>query len=180
MIFKRTQIEGAWVVDLECLGDDRGFFARAWCQKEFAAKGITAKLSQANLSFSQLAGTVRGMHFQRAPHKEMKVMRCLRGAVYDVVLDMRPDSPTYCQWHGEELSADNHRMLVIPEGCAHGFQTLMADTEVFYLVSEAYASDSEGGVRWDDSAFDIKWPLSVSEISKRDAGFQDFKPEAAI
>jgi len=180
MIFEETKIAGAWVVDLERLGDDRGFFARAWCREEFATKGITAELSQANLSFSQLAGTVRGMHFQQAPHEEMKAVRCLRGAVFDVVLDLRPDSPTFCKWHGEKLSADNCRMLAVPEGCAHGFQTLVVDTEVFYLVSEAYAPDSEGGVRWNDQVFDIKWPLSVSEISKRDAGFQDFKPEAAI
>ena len=168
------------MVDLERLGDDRGFFARAWCREEFAAKGITTELSQANLSFSQQAGTVRGMHFQRPPHEEMKAVRCLRGAVFDVVLDLRSDSPTFCQWHGEELTSDNRRMLLVPEGCAHGFQTLVDDTEIFYLVSEAYAPDSEAGVRWDDPAFDIKWSLSVSEISERDVGFPDFKPKAAI
>ena len=175
MIFKETRIAGAWVVHLDYSGDDRGFFARAWCREEFAAKGITAELSQANLSFSQQAGTVRGMHFQRAPHEEMKAVRCLRGSIFDVVLDLRSSSPTFCQWHGEELSADNRRMLVVPEGCAHGFQTLVANTEVFYLVSKAHAPDSEGGMRWDDPAFDIKWPLPVTEISKRDMGFPNFK-----
>jgi dTDP-4-dehydrorhamnose 3,5-epimerase len=133
------------------------------------------ELSQANLSFSQEAGTIRGMHFQRSPHEEMKVVRCLRGSIFDVVMDLRPDSPTFCKWHGEELSADNRRMLVVPEGCAHGFQTLVANTEVFYLVSKAYAPDSEDGVRWDDPAFDIKWPLSLSEISKRDTSYPNFK-----
>ncbi len=161
-------------MDLEHLEDDRGFFARAWCREEFAAKGITAKLSQANLSFSQQAGTVRGMHFQRAPHEEMKAVRCVRGAVYDVVLDLRPDSPTYCQWHGEELTSDNHRMLVVPEGCAHGSQTLVDDTEVFYLMSKSYVSDSGVGVRWDDPTFGIKWPLPISEISSKDLAFPDF------
>ena len=175
MIFRETNISGAWEVGLNPLGDDRGFFARAWCREEFAAKVITAELSQANLSFSQQAGTVRGMHFQRVPHEEMKAVRCLRGKAFDVVLDLRPDSPTYCQWHGEELSADNCRMLVVPEGCAHGFQTLEDETEIFYLVSETYAPNSEDGVRWDDPAFDIKWPLSVTEISKRDMGFPNFK-----
>ena len=179
MKFTSLGIEGAWIVNIDHLGDERGFFARAWCREEFAAKGITAELSQANLSFSQQAGTVRGMHFQRPPHEEMKAVRCLRGAVFDVVLDLRSDSPTFCQWHGEELTSDNRRMLLVPEGCAHGFQTLVDDTEIFYLVSEAYAPDSEGGVRWDDPAFGIKWSLSVSEISERDVGFPDFKPEAA-
>jgi dTDP-4-dehydrorhamnose 3,5-epimerase len=174
LIFTETKISGAWVVDLEHLRDERGFFARAWCREEFAAKGITEELNQANLSFSRQAGTVRGMHFQRAPHEEMKAVRCLRGAVFDVVLDLRSDSPTYCQWHGEELSADNYRMLVVPEGCAHGFQTLEDDTEIFYLVSSVYAPESEGGVRWDDPAFDIKWLLPISEISTKDLAFPDF------
>ena len=120
-------------------------------------------------------GTVRGMHFQREPHSEMKVVRCIRGAVFDVVLDLRSGSSTYCQGHGEELSAENRRMLVVPEGSAHGFQTVMDDSEVFYLVSEHYAPESERGVRWNDPGFCIQWPLPVSEISTRDATFPDFK-----
>ena len=132
-------------------------------------------MSQANLSLSQCAGTIRGIHYQQGPHAEMKAVRCIRGAVFDIVLDLRPDSPTYCQWHGEELSAENHRMLVVPEGCAHGFQTMMDDSEVFYLVSKPYAAESEGGVRWDDPAFRIKWPLPVSEISPRDASHPNFQ-----
>ena len=178
MIFTETNIEGSWVIDLNRLGDERGFFARAWCREEFASRGITADLSQANISWSQRAGTIRGMHFQRAPHSEMKAVRCIRGAVFDVVLDLRSDSQTYCQWHGEQLSSDNHRMLIVPEGCAHGFQSLEDDSEVFYLVSSAYAAESEGGVRWDDPAFGIKWPLPISEISAKDSGHSDFQPEA--
>ena len=175
MNFNETTVSGAWVVELQRLGDERGFFARAWCKDELSNHGITTGLSQANLSFSQRVGTIRGMHFQRGPHAEMKSVRCIRGAVFDVVLDLRPDSSTYCQWHGEELSAENRRMLVVPEGCAHGFQTVLDDSEVFYLVSQPYAPDSEGGVRWDDPAFDIQWPLPISEISLRDAAFPDYK-----
>jgi dTDP-4-dehydrorhamnose 3,5-epimerase len=175
VIFSETIISGAWSIEAERISDERGFFARAWCRQEFEAHGITADLSQANVSSSNRAGTIRGMHFQRSPHKEMKAVRCLRGAVFDVVLDLRPDSATFCKWHGEELSAENHRMLVVPEGCAHGFQSLVDDTEVFYMVSSAYAAESEGGVRWDDPAFGIKWPLPVSEISPKDGAFPDFK-----
>ena len=177
MFFVETKIAGAWIVDVERLGDGRGFFARAWGREEFAAKGITAELSQANLSFSQQAGTVRGMHFQRAPHEEMKAVRCVRGGIFDVVLDLRKGSPTFGQWEGVELTAENRRMLVVPEGCAHGFQTLEDDTEVFYLVSAAYAPESEGGVRWDDPAFGIAWPLPVIEISKKDAEHPDYLPD---
>jgi dTDP-4-dehydrorhamnose 3,5-epimerase len=177
MIFKESKIAGAWVVDLNRMGDDRGFFARAWCREEFAAKGITTELSQANISFSEQAGTVRGMHFQRAPHEEMKAVRCVRGGIFDVVLDLRKGSPTFGQWEGVELTAENRRMLVVPEGCAHGFQTLEDDTEAFYLGSAAYAPESEGGVRWNDPAFGIAWPLGVSEISDKDAALPDYLPE---
>ena len=175
MKFKKTKIAGSWVVYLDQIDDERGFFARAWCRKEFASRGISSELAQANLSFSQRAGTFRGMHFQRAPHEEMKMVRCLHGAIFDVVLDLRPDSPTYCQWHGEEINSDNRRMMVVPEGCAHGFQTLVDNTEILYLVSEAYAPESESGVRWDDPTFDIKWPLSASEMSERDSSYPNFK-----
>ena len=175
MIFQKTIIEGAWLVELNRLGDDRGFFARTWCREEFENRGITVDLRQANMSFSAKAGTLRGMHFQRGEDAEMKLVRCVRGAIFDVVLDLRKGSPTFGRWEGVELTAENRRMLVVPEGCAHGFQTLVGDSEVFYLVSAAYAPESEGGVRWDDPAFGIKWPLPVSEISAKDAAHPDFR-----
>ncbi|MEE2714403.1 MAG: dTDP-4-dehydrorhamnose 3,5-epimerase [Verrucomicrobiota bacterium] len=175
MIYQKTIIEGAWLVELNRLGDDRGFFARAWCREEFENRGITVDLRQANMSFSAKAGTLRGMHFQRGEDAEMKLVRCVRGAIFDVVLDLRKGSPTFGRWEGVELTAENRRMLVVPEGCAHGFQTLVGDSEVFYLVSAAYAPESEGGVRWDDPAFGIKWPLPVSEISAKDAAHPDFR-----
>ena len=175
MIFQKTIIEGAWLVELNRLGDDRGFFARTWCREEFENRGITVDLRQANMSFSAKAGTLRGMHFQYGEDAEMKLVRCVRGAIFDVVLDLRKGSPTFGRWEGVELTAENRRMLVVPEGCAHGFQTLVGDSEVFYLVSAAYAPESEGGVRWDDPAFGIKWPLPVSEISAKDAAHPDFR-----
>jgi dTDP-4-dehydrorhamnose 3,5-epimerase len=175
MKFTETKISGTWLVDMELLHDDRGFFSRAWCEEEFGAHGITKNLSQANLSLSKSAGTIRGMHFRRGSHSEMKSVRCIRGAIFDVVLDLRPDSSTYCQWHGEELSAENRRMLVVPEGCAHGFQTLLDDSEIYYLMSQTYLDGSESGVRWDDPAFDIQWPLPIGEISIRDAAFPDYE-----
>ena len=175
MIFQKTIIEGAWLVELNRLGDDRGFFARTWCREEFENRGITVDLRQANMSFSAKAGTLRGMHFQYGEDAEMKLVRCVRGAIFDVVLDLRKGSPTFGRWEGVELTAENRRMLVVPEGCAHGFQTLVGDSEVFYLVSAAYAPESEGGVRWDDPAFGIKWPLPVSEISAKDAAHTDFR-----
>ena len=175
MIFEKIKIAGAWMVGLNRLGDDRGFFARAWCREEFAAKGITAELSQANLSFTQHAGTVRGMHFQNEPNAEMKAVRCVRGAIFDVVLDLRQESPTFRQWTGVELNAENRQMLVVPEGCAHGFQTLLDDTEVYYLVSASYSEESEEGIRWDDPAFNVQWPLPVSRISAKDKEYPNFK-----
>jgi len=176
MTFKETSLAGAWGVNLDRWGDERGFFARVWCREEFAAKGITGDLSQANMSFSAETGTLRGMHFQRGEDAEMKAVRCVRGGIFDVVLDLRKGSPTFGQWEGVELTAENRRMLVVPEGCAHGFQTLEDDTEVFYLVSAAYTPASEDGVRWDDPAFGIRWPLPVSEISAKDAAHPDFRP----
>ena len=171
----QTKISGAWVAELSKAGDDRGFFARAWCKEAFVAHGITNKLSQANLSMSRAAGTIRGMHFQREPHAEMKAVRCIRGAIFDVVVDLRPESATYCQWHGEKLTAENRRMPIVPEGCAHGFQTIEDNSEVFYLVSSPYSPESEGGVRWDDKEFNISWPLPLTDISAKDANYKDFK-----
>ena len=175
MIFHDTEIPGAFVIDLERLEDERGFFARAWCADEFAAQGLSTRLVQANLSFNASAGTLRGMHFQRAPHEEAKVVRCTRGALFDAIVDLRPDSPAFKRWLGVELTAENRRALYLPEGCAHGFQTLVDATEIFYLISESYAPESEGGVRWNDPAFGIEWPAAVARIiTPRDAAWPDF------
>jgi dTDP-4-dehydrorhamnose 3,5-epimerase len=176
MIFTETSIPGAFVIDLEQRGDDRGFFARAWCANEFADHGLNQRLVQVNLSFNQRAGTLRGMHLQTAPHEEAKCVRCTRGAIYDVVLDLRPDSPAYKRWEAVELTAENRRMLYVPEGCAHGYQTLVADTETLYQVSEFYAPESEEGVRWDDPAFGIDWPDAAERVlSPKDAAWPDFR-----
>jgi dTDP-4-dehydrorhamnose 3,5-epimerase len=175
VIFGETTIPGAMTVDLERLEDERGFFARSWDVDEFASRGLTTRLVQANVSFNHAAGTVRGMHFQRRPREEAKLIRCTRGAIFDVVVDLRPGSPTFKRWFGTELSADNRRALYVPEGCAHGYQTLMPETETFYLVSEFYSPESEGGVRWDDPAFAIEWPPADERLlSPKDASWPDF------
>ncbi len=176
MIFSETEIPGAFVIDLERRDDDRGFFARAWDVNEFAAHGLSTRLVQANVSFNRRAGTLRGMHFQRAPHEEAKLVRCTQGAVYDAIVDLRPDSPAFKRWIGVELSEENRRALYVPEGCAHGYQTLADGAETFYLVSELYAPESEGGVRWDDPAFGIAWPEVGRRImSPKDASWPDFE-----
>jgi dTDP-4-dehydrorhamnose 3,5-epimerase len=174
--FHETEIPGAFVIDLERREDERGFFARAWCVDEFAAHGLSTRLVQASLSFNKSAGILRGMHFQRAPHEEAKLIRCTRGAVYDVIVDLRRDSPAYKQWTAVELTGENRRALYVPEGCAHGYQTLADGTESFYLVSAAYAPESEAGVRWDDPAFGIEWPSADNRsLSPKDAAWPDFE-----
>lgn len=177
MIFQETELPGAYLIEPEKRGDERGFFARAWCAREMAEHGLAAELAQANLSRSAQAGTLRGMHFQRAPHAETKLVRCTRGSLYDVIVDLRPGSPTYRRWFGAELSADNGRMLYVPEGFAHGFQTLEDDTEAYYLVSEFYTPGAEGGVRYDDPAFAIRWPRPVTVISPKDESWPDYNEE---
>jgi dTDP-4-dehydrorhamnose 3,5-epimerase len=179
MIFHETTVDGAVLVDLDTHGDERGFFARAWCQNEFEAQGLTSRLVQVNLSHSRDAGTLRGMHFQRAPHEEAKLVRCIRGALFDVVADMRPGSPTEGRWFGTTLTAQNRRMLYVPEGCAHGFLTLEDDTEALYQVSELYAPGAEGGFRWDDPAFGIRWPRTPAVMSEKDAAWAPLAGEAA-
>jgi dTDP-4-dehydrorhamnose 3,5-epimerase len=171
VIFHETPLEGAYVIDLEKRGDERGFFARAFCAREFEEAGLCTKFVNTNVSRSATQGTLRGMHFQREPHAEVKLIRCTRGAIYDVIIDLRPDSPTKGQWIGEELTAENHRMLYVPEGFAHGFLTLTPDMEVTYQVSEFYAPEAEGGVRWDDPAFGIEWPGSVEVLSDKDGSW---------
>lgn len=177
MIFTPTELDGAYVVDLEPREDERGFFARAWAQDEFGAHGLSTDVVQANIAFNRRKGTLRGMHFQREPHAEAKLVRCTRGALYDVIVDLRPGSPTQARWIGVELTADNRRMLYVPEGFAHGYQTLVDDTEAHYQVSAAYAPDAEGGVRWDDPAFGIEWPdPDPSVMSDKDRSWPDYRP----
>jgi dTDP-4-dehydrorhamnose 3,5-epimerase len=172
--FTETKLPGVYIIDVEPIGDSRGFFARTWAQDEFAAHGLDTEIAQCNLSGNARTGTLRGMHCQDSPHEENKLVRCSRGALYDVALDLRPDSPTFTQWVATELTAENRRAFYIPKGCAHGFQTLTDDTEVFYQISAYYAPAAARGVRWDDPAFGITWPLPVTVISERDANHPDF------
>lgn len=171
MLFEKTALEGGYIIDVKEIADDRGFFARAWCQHEFEEHGLTSKLAQANISFNRYKGTLRGLHYQASPHEEAKLVRCTKGGIFDVMVDLRPASSTYGKWVGVELTAENHRMLLVPEGFAHGFQTLQDDTEVFYQVSEFYTPDAEQGARYDDPTFEIAWPLEVSVISDKDASW---------
>ena len=164
MKFAETTVAGVVVIDLEPHADERGFFARAWELEAFEAHGLTPALSQVNIAFNDRAGTLRGLHFQRPPDEDAKVVRCTRGALFDVAVDLRPGSPTYLRWFGVELSADNRRALYIAEGCAHGYQTLADDTEAMYLHSAPYVPASEGGARFDDPAFGIDWPHADSRI----------------
>ena len=168
MKFSPTKLPGVWIVDLEKREDERGFFARSWCQREFEQHGLAPRLVQCSVSFNHKKGTLRGMHYQIAPHEEAKLVRCTRGAIYDVAVDLRPDSSTYKQWTAVELGAENSRMLYVPEGCGHGFQTLADDTEVFYQMSEFYHPESARGVRWNDPQLAILWPVAGKIISPRD------------
>jgi len=173
--FTETRIPGAWICNIEPIRDDRGFFATTWLPEEFAARGLDARLAQCNLAVSTKTGTLRGMHFQRAPHAQAKLVRCVRGAVMDVVIDLRRDSPTFRAWDRLELTADNRRMLYLPAGLAHGYITLTDDVEVFYQASTPWAPQSEGGVRWNDPAFGVDWPSPPVVISERDATWPDFQ-----
>ena len=168
MQFAPTALDRVVVVDLETLEDDRGFFARGWCLREFAARGIGAEFVQENVGFSRAAGTVRGLHFQRSPFEEAKLVRCTAGAVWDVAADLRPASPTYLRWVGIELSAERRNLMYVPEGCAHGYLTLTAAAEVRYLTSQFYAPDAAGGVRFDDELLGIQWPREVVVASQQD------------
>jgi dTDP-4-dehydrorhamnose 3,5-epimerase len=174
VIFETTKIEGAWLLDLTPHQDERGFFARAWSAEDFRRRSLVDTLQQCALSYNHRTGTVRGMHYQAPPREEIKIIRCVRGAVFDVMLDLRPASLTYKRWLGCELSADSRRAVYVPRGVAHGFQSLTDDAEVLYLISEEYDPALARGVRWDDPAFDIRWPLPPSMISARDRGYPDF------
>ena len=176
MIFTETKLKGIYVLDPERAEDERGFFAPAFSAREFAERGMESVFVENNISYSLRRGTLRGMHYQAAPHGQAKLVRCTRGAVYDVAVDLRPDSPTYRQWVGYELTAENRRMLYLPGDCGHGFQTLADDTEVFYMVSHPYTPKSERGFRWDDPAFRIEWrDAGALVIKKRDQEYPDYK-----
>lgn len=172
MKFAETRLKGAYAIVPDLIEDERGFFARTFCQKEFEAHGLRPTLVQCSVSFNKKKGTLRGMHYQVPPHEEAKLVRCTRGAIYDVVLDLRPSSPTFKQWVAEELTAANRRMVYIPEGFAHGFQTLADHTEVSYQMSEFYHPECARGVRWDDPAFKIDWPVADAIVSKRDQSYE--------
>lgn len=171
MIFTETSLRGVFLVDLEPHGDERGFFARAYCTQEFKVQGLHAGLEQCSVSFNDHKGTLRGLHHQGAPHEEHKLVRCTGGAVFDVIVDIRPQSSSYLRWFGTELSAQNHRALFIPPGYAHGFITLSEAAEVYYMISVPYAPQYALGFRWNDPAFGIQWPLTPSVISARDAAY---------
>ena len=178
MIFRETGVRGAWLVEPERREDARGLFARTWCRREFAARGLSTDLMQCNTSWNAGRGTLRGLHFQASPHAEAKLVRCTHGSLVDVVLDLRPDSPTYLKHASVRLTWENRLALYIPEGCAHGFQTLEDDTEVFYQMSAFYAPEANRGVRWDDPAFGIAWPVRLPTMSERDTRWPDYRREA--
>ena len=175
MIFHETKLPGVFEIRLEAKSDERGLFARTWCRNEFEARGLDAGLVQCSVSFSTLKGTLRGMHYQAAPYAETKLVRCTRGAIYDVVVDLRSESPTFRDWIAVVLDPETRNMVYVPHGCAHGFLTLESNSEVFYQMSQFYNSESGRGVRWDDPAFRITWPEKVEAISERDRTYPNFE-----
>ncbi|MCC9135034.1 dTDP-4-dehydrorhamnose 3,5-epimerase [Pontibacter silvestris] len=174
MIFTETKLKGAYIIELKKIEDERGFFARAWCQNEMTEHGLADRVLQTNVSFNPKKGTLRGMHYQVKPHEESKLVRCTRGAIFDVIIDLRVSSDSYKQWLGVKLTADNYRMLYVPEGFAHGYLTLEDNTEVTYQVSEFYTPGAEQGIRWNDPAFRIEWPLEPQLVSEKDKAHADF------
>ncbi len=176
MEFRELGIQGAWEIEIRRIEDERGFFGRAWCADEFAACGLDPRVAQVNVGFSLRRGTLRGLHYQVAPHGEAKLVRCTRGAVFDVLVDLRAESPTHCAWYGTELTEDNHRMLYIPEGCAHGYLTLKDHCEITYQASVKYEPGSACGARYDDPAFAIEWPGEVTVISGQDRSWPLLTP----
>jgi dTDP-4-dehydrorhamnose 3,5-epimerase len=174
MEFKETKLKGAFLVGQKKIVDQRGYFARAWCRDEFKQHGLNPDMLQLNTGFSHKAGTLRGMHYQEPPHAEAKFVRCTRGAVYDVIVDLRTESPTRGEWVGVELTADEGNMLYAPAGCAHGYQTLADDSEIYYMTTALYAAHAAKGVRYDDPAFAIQWPRAVSVISDPDRNWPDY------
>jgi dTDP-4-dehydrorhamnose 3,5-epimerase len=180
MNFRETEIAGAFVIELERIEDDRGFFARTFCRRELHEHGLATEIAQANTAFNKRKGTLRGMHYQASPYEEAKLVRCTRGAVYDVIVDLRSGSPSFQRWISVELTADNDTTLYVPKGVAHGYQTLEDDTETSYLMSSFYEPDAGRGVRWDDPAFAIDWPDTEERtMNERDRSWPDFTPASA-
>jgi len=175
MIFTETKLKGAYIIDIEPRTDDRGFFARAWCQDEFTKHGLNPGVVQINAGFSHKRGTLRGMHYQTDPCAEVKLVRCTLGAIYDVIIDLRIDSPTHKQWVGVELTQENHRMLYAPEGFAHGYMTLVDDAEMFYQTTHEFSREHATGVRYNDPAFGVDWPLPIQVISEQDENWPEYK-----
>lgn len=175
MLFVETRLRGAFFIDLNLDEDARGFFARSWCQQEFEEHGLDARLVQCNVSFNARRGTLRGMHYQGPPYAEARLVRCTMGAAYDVIIDLRPHSPTFRQWLATDLTAENRRAIFVPAGFAHGFQTVTDETEIFYQMSEFYHPELAAGVRWNDPGFGIRWPIHPPILSDRDAGYPDFQ-----
>jgi dTDP-4-dehydrorhamnose 3,5-epimerase len=174
MLFTPTELVGAFVIDVQRIEDNRGFFARTWAIDEFESRSLVSQVVQMNLSYNRTKGTLRGMHFRHAPYAETKLVRCVRGAIIDIIIDIRPESPSYKRWISVELTAENRRAIYVPEGFAHGFQTLVDDVEVMYQVSQTYVPSAEGGVRYNDPAFGISWPLTPTQISPKDTQWPDF------
>ena len=175
MIFRETNLKGVYLIELEKREDDRGFFARSFCREEFAAHGLNPSVAQCNVAFNHKKGTLRGLHYQVAPFEEVKLVRCTRGSLYDVCVDLRPGSPTFKRHFGAVLSSRQHNMVYIPEGFAHGLQTLEDDTEVFYQMSQVFSPESARGVRWNDPAFGIEWPAAVRTMTEKDKTYPDFR-----
>jgi dTDP-4-dehydrorhamnose 3,5-epimerase len=174
MKFTEAPIKGAYIIDVNRIGDDRGYFGRLWCQNEFEELGLIAHIRQSNIGVNKRAGTLRGLHYQTAPHLEAKIVRCSRGAMFDVIIDLRLESSTFKQWFGMELTEENATMLYVPEGCATGYQTLVDDTEMYYHATEFYHPESATGVRFNDAAFGIQWPAEITEMSDNDINWPNF------
>lgn len=174
MIFVETTLKGAYLIEPERIEDDRGFFARTFCQKEFKVRGLNPNMLQCSISFNKMKGTLRGLHYQAIPHEEAKLIRCTRGVIYDVIVDLRPESPTYRQWIAIELTQESRTAIYVPEGFAHGFQTLTDNAEVYYQISQFHHPEAARGVRWNDPAFGIAWPEDQRIISSRDQEYLDF------
>lgn len=174
MIFKETKLKGAFIVEINQIKDERGFFGRSWCRHEMEEHGLKGDVVQANTSFSKSKGTMRGLHYQKHPYEETKLMRCTKGAIYDVIIDLRKDSPTFLQWLGVELTEDNYKMLYVPEKFAHGFVTLSDNSEVTYLVTQYYTPGAEAGIRFDDPQFNIQWPVPVKIVTEKDTSHPNF------
>lgn len=174
MIFHQTKLKGAFIIQIEKKEDSRGFFARSWDVKEFEQNVSNSNLVQCNISYNNKKGTIRGMHYQKNPNEEAKLIRCTKGKIYDVIIDLRPNSTSYKKWEAFELSSDNYKLVYVPEGFAHGFQTLEDNTEIFYQHSQFYSLKDEAGIRWNDPKFNITWPLNISEISNKDNNIKDF------